>query len=312
MATVGGEKKDWKEEGNAAFKASKWGLAIKCYTAGIRDDPKNHLLYSNRCAAWLKMNKDHKALEDAEQCIKLQPLWAKGYYRRGCALRELLRDEEALEALREAIELAPQDAEIRSKLAEVLQRVSDKEAKWVRDIGSSSEDYESFRESLQKQETVPYSEQAVREFTKKILQNVKTRVLVGIAPRPMAHFMLGFKDEKGSSPASGMVSLDKAFESPETHASCVEFLRKYQTDMSAHAGVVVVPKSAIAFPQVWNVGGKKWRRANSEGVFVQLEARHDRGVWFIPFVRNPDGRIKAGDEESLDVDSFSIMARLFL
>ncbi len=46
----------------------------------------------------------------------------QGYYRRGCALRELLRDEEALVALREAAELAPSDAEIRNKLAEVLQR----------------------------------------------------------------------------------------------------------------------------------------------------------------------------------------------
>lgn len=46
----------------------------------------------------------------------------QGYYRRGCALRELLRDDEALVALREAAELAPSDAEIRNKLAEVLQR----------------------------------------------------------------------------------------------------------------------------------------------------------------------------------------------
>lgn len=71
------QKKNWKDEGNAAFKLGKWGLAIKCYTSGIREDPNNHLLYSNRCAAWLKMSKDHKALEDAEKCIQLQPLWAK-------------------------------------------------------------------------------------------------------------------------------------------------------------------------------------------------------------------------------------------
>jgi stress-induced-phosphoprotein 1 len=78
MAAEGAEqKKNWKDEGNAAFKLGKWGLAIKCYTSGIREDPNNHLLYSNRCAAWLKMSKDHKALEDAEKCIQLQPLWAK-------------------------------------------------------------------------------------------------------------------------------------------------------------------------------------------------------------------------------------------
>jgi stress-induced-phosphoprotein 1 len=75
--TTAAQQKNWKDEGNAAFKVAKWGLAIKCYTTGIREDPHNHLLYSNRCAAWLKMSKDHKALEDAEKCIQLQPLWAK-------------------------------------------------------------------------------------------------------------------------------------------------------------------------------------------------------------------------------------------
>lgn len=312
MAAEGAEqKKNWKDEGNAAFKLGKWGLAIKCYTSGIREDPNNHLLYSNRCAAWLKMSKDHKALEDAEKCIQLQPLWAKGYYRRGCALRELLRDDEALAALREAAELAPSDAEIRNKLAEVLQRVSEKEGRRVRDIGNSSEDYENFRDSLKAKVPVPYSDQAVRDFTKQTIENVKTRVFGGETLRPVAHFMLGFKDDKNESSSMGMVALEKGFESPETHASCSEFLRKYQQDMDAHAGIVIVPKSALAFPQVWLGGEKKWRHADKEGVFVQLEARKDRGVWFIPITRTPEGHIKAGDEESLDIDVFGLVPRLY-
>jgi hypothetical protein len=76
-------------------------------------------------------------------------------------------------------------------------------------------------------------------------------------------------------------------------------------------GVVIVPKSAIAFPQVWVGGEKRWRHADREGVFVQLEARRDRGVWFIPITRTPEGQLKAGDEESLDADTFAIVPRLF-
>ena len=72
----------------------------------------------------MKMSKDHKALEDADMCIKLQPEWAKGYYRKGCALRELLRDEEAILVLQQAVNLAPKDAEIRAKYNEVKERRS--------------------------------------------------------------------------------------------------------------------------------------------------------------------------------------------
>jgi hypothetical protein len=93
---------------------------------------------------------------------------------------------------------------------------------------------------------------------------------------------------------------------------------------------VIVPKSALAFPQVWLGGEKKWRHADKEGVFVQLEARKDRGVWFIPITRTPEGHIKAGDEvprpfiewsiiilthamvqESLDIDVFGLVPRLY-
>ena len=43
-------------------------------------------LCSNRSAALLQLKKSGKALEDAEQCIKLRPDWDKGFYRRGLAL----------------------------------------------------------------------------------------------------------------------------------------------------------------------------------------------------------------------------------
>lgn len=76
--------------------------------------------------------------------------------------------------------------------------VSQKEASRVKDIGNSSEDYEKFRDTLvsftlcaetanlipvaylyllvqTKKEVIPYSEQAVRQFTKRTIENVKTR-----------------------------------------------------------------------------------------------------------------------------------------
>ena len=73
---------DFKAEGNALFKAGEFKKAAVAYTKGIKADPSNHILYSNRCAAFLKMLKVSRALRDAETCIELAPEWAKGYYRK--------------------------------------------------------------------------------------------------------------------------------------------------------------------------------------------------------------------------------------
>ena len=37
-----------RQTGNAFFKEGKWVDAIKEYTEGLRRDPQNHLIYSNR------------------------------------------------------------------------------------------------------------------------------------------------------------------------------------------------------------------------------------------------------------------------
>ena len=48
----------------------------------------------------------------------------------------------------------------------------------------------------------------------------------------------------------GQVQISTAFESPDVLQNCLSFLRQYATDMGAHAACAVVPKKAIAYPQV--------------------------------------------------------------
>ena len=48
----------------------------------------------------------------------------------------------------------------------------------------------------------------------------------------------------------GQVQISTAFESPDMLQNCLAFLRQYATDMGAHAACAVVPKQAIAYPQV--------------------------------------------------------------
>jgi stress-induced-phosphoprotein 1 len=67
-----------KSEGNKLFKDAKFKEAAVCYTKALKIEPKNHLLLSNRSAAFLGMGRDNQALKDAENCIEIKPDWAKG------------------------------------------------------------------------------------------------------------------------------------------------------------------------------------------------------------------------------------------
>lgn len=69
-----------KEKGNEALKLEKYDEAIKFYTQAINLDSINHVLYSNRSAAYCKCGKFQDALADAERTVSLKPDWAKVIY----------------------------------------------------------------------------------------------------------------------------------------------------------------------------------------------------------------------------------------
>lgn len=68
---------DLKDKGNAALAAGNYDQAIEHYTQAIALDPNNHVLYSNRSAAYAKQGKYQNALEDAESTVKIKPDWPK-------------------------------------------------------------------------------------------------------------------------------------------------------------------------------------------------------------------------------------------
>ena len=72
----------FKGEGNAHFKAGEFLKAAAAYTKAIKAEPTNHVFYSNRSQAFLKLSKVSKALEDADKCIALAPAFVKGYHRK--------------------------------------------------------------------------------------------------------------------------------------------------------------------------------------------------------------------------------------
>jgi hypothetical protein len=73
---------------------------------------------ANRSAAHYSLGKLEDALSDAEQCIVLQPTLHKGFLRKGLALAGLCDFQGAVEALKTAHELCPEDEAVVAALKE--------------------------------------------------------------------------------------------------------------------------------------------------------------------------------------------------
>lgn len=66
-----------RAQGNAALKAGNIDKAVEFYSQGLKRNPDDHVLYSNRSAAYLRLHNFQAALADAEKCTELEPNWCK-------------------------------------------------------------------------------------------------------------------------------------------------------------------------------------------------------------------------------------------
>ncbi|KAJ7781665.1 activator of Hsp70 and Hsp90 chaperone [Mycena metata] len=107
-----------KDQGNKAFAAKDYDTAIDLFTQAIAIDPKNHVLYSNRSAAYVGKKQWAEALTDAEQCVVVNPTWSKGFARKGAALHGARRYDEAIAAYEEGLKIEDSPA-LRKGLKEV-------------------------------------------------------------------------------------------------------------------------------------------------------------------------------------------------
>jgi len=105
-----------KEKGNAAFSAGDFANAVKHFSLAIRLDPKSHIFYSNRSAAYASLGQGARALDDAEKCLSLAPAWAKGFSRKGAALVLTGNYKSAIGAYKRGLELEPQNGALQKGL----------------------------------------------------------------------------------------------------------------------------------------------------------------------------------------------------
>lgn len=108
-----------KDKGNKALAENKFDDAVKFYTQAINIDGNNHVLHSNRSAAYAKAGKYEQALADAEKTISIKPDWGKGYSRKGSALAYLGRIDESIETYENGLMLDPTNEQLKTSLEEV-------------------------------------------------------------------------------------------------------------------------------------------------------------------------------------------------
>jgi len=101
--------------GNDAFKKGDYQKAIENYTYAIECEPNNHIFRTNRAIAYATTKNWEKSLRDAEKSVEIMPSWIKGHLRRGVALFELARYQDAYNAFKQGLNFEPNNEELKKK-----------------------------------------------------------------------------------------------------------------------------------------------------------------------------------------------------
>lgn len=119
---------EYKAQGNKFFSSKEFDKAIEYFGKAIEASSEpNHVLYSNRSACYASLKDFKKALEDAEECVKINSTWAKGYNRVAAAQHGLGQLEEARKSYNKALELEPGNSMAKEGLKSVEEALNAKE-----------------------------------------------------------------------------------------------------------------------------------------------------------------------------------------
>ncbi|THD21338.1 DnaJ subfamily C member 7 [Fasciola hepatica] len=102
----------YKASGNTCYQQGRYDEAVQWYTRAIDEDTENALLYNNRSAAYLMLNKPFEAYEDSSKSIRLNPNYAKAALRYAKCSLCLGKIEEARNTCSTVRNLEPLNADL--------------------------------------------------------------------------------------------------------------------------------------------------------------------------------------------------------
>jgi stress-induced-phosphoprotein 1 len=116
-----------KEEGGKSWGSGDYPKALEHFTEAINhggDKDFLKVIYSNRSAVYLKLNRGEDSLKDADKCIELDSQWAKGYTRKGDSLYHLKRYTDSYNAYNNGLRITPNDSGLKEKSELAMRAIS--------------------------------------------------------------------------------------------------------------------------------------------------------------------------------------------
>ena len=120
------KENDYKAQGNDAYKAKNYELAIEHYTKAIKASPKSDtaaLCLCNRAICHGVLKNWPQSAADAQLCVEIKPDWVKGYQRLGIALRKQGKYLEAVQAVERGLKINPESADLKKALEDAKKKL---------------------------------------------------------------------------------------------------------------------------------------------------------------------------------------------
>jgi tetratricopeptide (TPR) repeat protein len=105
-----------KSRAKGSITSKNYPEAVQLYSKAIELFPQDAILHANRSMCYLSMNNANSALSDAQEATKLDPTYAKGFYRLGMAQLKLNDRSAAKQSFLQGIALVPDDKDFRQQL----------------------------------------------------------------------------------------------------------------------------------------------------------------------------------------------------
>ncbi|XP_013143096.1 PREDICTED: tetratricopeptide repeat protein 1-like [Papilio polytes] len=128
-----------KNEGNEAFKIGEYEKSVEKYTEGLRICPlqfeqQRSILYCNRSAAKMKLEKYKRAIKDCTKAIELDEKYLKAYNRRAQSYEATEKFDECLVDYKKILEIDPGHKEAQAAVIRLPPLIEEKNEKLKKEM----------------------------------------------------------------------------------------------------------------------------------------------------------------------------------